>query len=240
MKNLILNATFLTTVLICSCGNSSNKESTSKKDSDDSAKEVVIGKQIWMTENLNVNTFRNGDTIPQAKSSKEWDDACKNSQPAWCYYNNNPDNGAIYGKLYNCFAVNDPRGMAPGGWSIPTVDDWHRMVDFLGGSDPDKASNSMKSKEIWHANNKTARSNPTNESGFSAYPGGNRRSDGVFDDINEQAYWWSSSVEEDGCAWVINLLEYSTNVSFDKLQYHGCEYYGFSVRCFKNLDGENK
>lgn len=86
---------------------------------------VKIGNQVWMSENLNVSTFRNGDPIPEAKTNEEWDRAGANKQPAWCYYNNDPRNGAKYGKLYNWFAINDPRGLAPEGWHVSNLDDWN-------------------------------------------------------------------------------------------------------------------
>jgi len=81
---------------------------------------VVIGSQTWMAENLNVSHFLNGDPIPHVQTNEEWLKAAENRRPAWCYYNNDPVNGKKYGKLYNWFAVNDSRGLAPPGWHIPT------------------------------------------------------------------------------------------------------------------------
>lgn len=80
---------------------------------------VKIGDQIWMPENLNVDTFRNGDSIHHMQTKEEWDDAAHNEVPAWCYYDFDPSNGEKYGKLYNWHAVNDPRGLAPDGWRVP-------------------------------------------------------------------------------------------------------------------------
>ena len=74
---------------------------------------VTIGDQVWSTKNLDVATFRNGDSIPQAITKKEWKEARKKQQPAWCYFENDPANGEKYGKLYNWYAVNDSRGLAP-------------------------------------------------------------------------------------------------------------------------------
>lgn len=110
-------------------------------------KSVKIGTQIWMTENLNVSTFRNGDAIPEAKTNEEWEQAGQNKQPAWCYYNNDPKNGAKYGKLYNWFAVNDSRGLAPEGWHIPTDYEWTVLTDYLGGGE--FAGGKLKSKIGW-------------------------------------------------------------------------------------------
>jgi uncharacterized protein (TIGR02145 family) len=83
-------------------------------------KTTVIGGQVWMAENLNVSKFRNGDPIPEAKTAEEWASAVRYDIAARCYYDNDPKNGEIYGKLYNSYAINDPRGLAPLGWHIPT------------------------------------------------------------------------------------------------------------------------
>ena len=93
---------------------------------------VTIGTQVWSTKNLDVSTFRNGDPIPQAKSDDEWAKAGENKQAAWCYYKNDPANGAKYGKLYNWYAVNDPRGLAPVGYHIPTTEEWGVLAKILG------------------------------------------------------------------------------------------------------------
>jgi len=82
-------------------------------------KEVKIGEQIWMAENLNVDTFRDGTKIHEAKTREEWNNIGNMGEPAWCYYDNDRINGEKYGKLYNWYAVNDPRGLAPKGNPIP-------------------------------------------------------------------------------------------------------------------------
>lgn len=111
------------------------------------AQTVTIGTQVWMTKNLDVATFRNGDPIPEAKTNEEWKKAGENKQPAWCYYNNDPANGAKYGKLYNWYAVNDPRGLAPIGYHIPSVVEWTIIVEYLGGEEA--AGKKMKSTTEW-------------------------------------------------------------------------------------------
>jgi uncharacterized protein (TIGR02145 family) len=107
---------------------------------------VNIGTQVWMTKNLDVSTFRNGDPIPQAKSDEEWEKAGENNQPAWCYYKNDQANDAKYGKLYNWYAVIDSRGLAPVGFHIPSDAEWTNLVDFLGSD----AGTKMKSKSGWN------------------------------------------------------------------------------------------
>ncbi len=90
-------------------------------------KEMKIGNQIWMAENLNVDKFRNGDLIPEAKTDEEWITADENNQPAWCYINNDPATANNFGKLYNWPAVADPRGLAPEGWHIPNDMEWEKL-----------------------------------------------------------------------------------------------------------------
>jgi hypothetical protein len=93
-------------------------------------KSVKIGTQTWMTENLNIDKFRNGEAIPQAKNKEEWERAKINKLPIWAYYDYNPAN-AKYGKLYNWYAVNDPRGFAPTGWHVPNNLEWQTLTDYL-------------------------------------------------------------------------------------------------------------
>jgi uncharacterized protein (TIGR02145 family) len=113
------------------------------------AQTITIGTQVWMTKNLDVATFRNGDTIPQVQTDKAWMNAGDNKQPAWCYYNNDPANGEKYGKLYNWYAINDSRGLAPVGYHIPSDAEWTKLTDFLGGESV--AGTKMKSKSGWNS-----------------------------------------------------------------------------------------
>ena len=92
------------------------------------AQTVTIGSQVWASTNLNVSTYRNGDIIPQVQDLT-YLSILKTG--AWCYYNNDPSNGTIYGKLYNWYAVNDPRGLAPNGYHIPTDAEWTILKDYL-------------------------------------------------------------------------------------------------------------
>lgn len=102
-----------------------------------STEQVLAGKQTWMKYNLDVVTFRNGDTIPQAQTDQDWEMVGFNKQPAWCYYVIDDGNGLekSYGKLYNLYAVNDPRGLAPEGWHISTESEWRELQDYLFTTD---------------------------------------------------------------------------------------------------------
>ena len=94
---------------------------------------INIGNHVWDTENINEEYFRNGDLIPEAKTAEEWVAAGNAKRPAWCYYDNDPKNGALYGKLYNWYAVNDMRGLAPYGWHVPSDEEWTAYsIDFNG------------------------------------------------------------------------------------------------------------
>jgi uncharacterized protein (TIGR02145 family) len=108
-----------------------------------------IGDQVWRNNNLDADTFRNGDTIPHAKTAAEWREAAEKEEPAWCYYNNMNLEGRPIGKLYNWYAVNDSRGLAPIGWKIPSVKDWMILYNYRGPDEgklpiPPTASRSSK------------------------------------------------------------------------------------------------
>jgi uncharacterized protein (TIGR02145 family) len=184
---------------------------------------VTIGTQVWMTKNLDVDRFRNGDPIPEVKTNEEWENAGENEQPAWCYYDNNPKNGEKYGKLYNWYAVKDSRGLAPIGYHIPSYKEWSKLTDNLGGEEV--AGYKMKSTSGWVKNG-----NGSNSSGFSGLPGGHRYDDGTFDNIGEYADWWSSTEFGSYTAWHISLDCKSGSVS--SIDY--MPELGFSVRCLKD------
>jgi uncharacterized protein (TIGR02145 family) len=112
-----------------------------------SNKVVTIGEQTWMAENLNVDKFKNGDLIPEAKTKEEWEKLGNEGKPAFCYYDFDAANGKLYGKLYNGYAVLDARGLAPEGFSIPTKEDLTILIDFYGGKD--KAGIKLKSNKGW-------------------------------------------------------------------------------------------
>ena len=113
------------------------------------AQDITIGSQIWMTKNLNVTTFRNGDVIPEAKTNQEWNNASANGKPAYCYYNFDPQNGEKFGKLYNWVAVNDPRGLAPIGYHVASKEEFETLMSTLKGNfagyDYDKTQGACKS-----------------------------------------------------------------------------------------------
>ena len=184
-------------------------------------KEVLIGNQIWTSTNLDVITYRNGETIPQVQDASNW---AYLSTGAWCYYENNTANGTTYGKLYNWYAVNDPRGLAPKGYHIPTDAEWTTLSTYLGGESVAGGKMKEAGTSHWLSPNTGA----TNSSGFAGLPGGSR---GAWDFSNIGAYgsWWSSS-EDYNLAWSRNL-EYSDG---DVYRDDYTKQNGFSVRCLRD------
>lgn len=192
--------------------------------------EVKIGNQIWMTRNLNVDTFSNGDPIVEAKTVEEWRQAFRNKIPAWCYYNNDPANAEEYGKLYNEIAITDSRGLAPKGWRIPSQQDWLILREFLGGRK--LAGRKMKSEEGWAKSG-----NGNNESGFNAKPSGIRtfpmivRNQG-FMMKDFFSYWWSSYKDKRTKEFWVVSLSAKDNHFFSTFDTYGLD--GYAVRCIKN------
>lgn len=191
--------------------------------------DTKIGNQIWKTENLNVNTFRNGDVIKHARSNRKWKKFADKGKPAWCYYGNKSENGAVYGKLYNWHAVNDPRGLSPIGWHIPDDKEWIALAEYLGGEDI--AGEKMKTINGWkeHLNNY---SNGNNSSVFTAFPGGYRFNNGMFFYKGSFAYWWNSSEDNsDADNAIYRDLGYNkSNLGRDT----NAKKNGLSVRCIKD------
>ena len=191
------------------------------------SQDITIGTQTWTSKNLDVSTFRNGEAIPEAKNAEEWSKASENNTAVYCYYGYDSKNGKVYGKLYNWYAVNDSRGLAPKGYHIPSDAEWTVLTDFLGGED--KAGKKMKSKTGWQKNGKKS-GNGNNSSGFNGLPGGYCGDYGYFNYITGNGYWWSSSEDDTGFAW--GRLLYYSNTSVDR--YFNSEDYGLSVRCLRD------
>jgi uncharacterized protein (TIGR02145 family) len=202
-------------------GNSQANENSNK------IEEVKIGTQIWSTKNLDVITFRNGDTIPEAKTNEEWKNAGIEGKPTWCYYDNDPENEGKFGKLYNWYAVKDSRGLAPQGWRIPTDAEWTKLFKYLGGIIV--AGIKMKSSSDWN-NFEGKPCDGTNESGFNAFPSGHRNFDGTFNELGNIFFWWSSSEYKGVGAWSYNLGYECNGVDKGVAEF----YYGYSVRCLKD------
>jgi uncharacterized protein (TIGR02145 family) len=179
---------------------------------------VTIGSQAWSTKNLNVTTYRNGDPIPQVTDPTQWANL---TTGAWCWYNNDSATyAATYGRLYNWYAVNDSRGIAPLGWHIPTDNEWVTLENRLGGSSV--AGGLMKSETGWTLPNTGA----TNSSGFSALPGGMRTGEGVFSTVGTSANFWSTTELSATNAW----YRYLFNEGIALVRFNAVKRLGLSVR----------
>ena len=181
---------------------------------------VVIGNLTWARRNLNVSVFCTGEPIPEAKSEQEWRDAADRGLPAWCHFENDPANGEMYGKLYNWFAVNDPRGLAPEGWRIPAANDWQQLIDFFGGEEAVCVA-------LMAAGELTVPQPPTPNSSFCGLAAGGRNKYGSFGNLGDFAYWWSCSVHNETKAISLQLNSES-NTARLKPSDMGT---GFGVRC---------
>ena len=222
--NLIPSAVLMIAIMVTSCGVNKKNKSTTTKNEVSLTREVTIGKQVWMVQNLDVDKFRDGSPIPQAKTEEEWIDAGKNNKPAWRYYNNDSVNGKKYGKLYNWYAVTNPSGLAPEGFHVPNDQDWMDLILSLGWYS--KAGEAIKGKIGWEINN-----NGTNSTGFNALPGGFCDSSGKFSKAGSDAYWWSTS-EWSSVDFYFTLYELATNGLVLLMPEN--KNVGLSVRCIKD------
>jgi len=184
---------------------------------------VSICCQSWMTKNLDVTTYRNGDPIPKVTNAGAW---AALTTGAYCYYNNDSTTyAATYGKLYNWYAVNDTRGLAPEGWHIPTDFEWTTLGSCLGGLG---AGGPMKEIGTTHWN--SPNSAATNLSGFTGLPGGYRYIDGPFYNIGYTGGWWSSTDNNADNAWSQLLSHNNDYLSRTNIG----KRVGYSVRCLKD------
>jgi uncharacterized protein (TIGR02145 family) len=200
---------------------------------------VTIGSQVWMAENLKVTHYSNGDTIPVVfADSAAW---TFNTNGLSCSYDNDPDNVATYGRLYNWFACVDVRNLAPAGWHVPTDDDWKQLEVFLGMT-PEQADGmgnrggvpvGAKLKEIGSSHWSCPNAGSTNETGFSALPGGGMDNRPVFNGKGMDAFFWAATEypPDVSGAWARNIT--CNLVALGRNAF--AKDYGGSVRCVRDL-----
>lgn len=186
-------------------------------------KTVNIGGRVWMAENLKVTKYRNGDPIPHVSDEAEWS---KVSLGAYCNYSNDTSVASIYGRLYNWHAINDKRNIAPEGWHIPTPEELRSLMSHLGGDTI--AGGKMKVEGISHWLYPNA--GASNESGFSALPGGYRFGKGSYHTLGSNAYWWTTQNSYEIYSWKSLLHEGFADVRRD----YGYTNFGLAVRCVKD------
>lgn len=189
-------------------------------------KTVAIGTQIWMAENLKTTKYRNGDVIPYITANTTW---LALTTGAYSWYNNDINNKTTNGALYNWYAVNNIKKLAPLGWHIPSDTEWTTLITYLGG---DRVADD-KMKEAGVAHWPSPNTSSTNESGFTALPSGGRKViDGTFYALGDTGFWWSTSSLEGQRA----VAPFLNNSSY--LLSHSEKQYGFSVRCLKQYFGK--
>jgi uncharacterized protein (TIGR02145 family) len=202
---------------------------------------VSIGNQTWSLKNLNVITYRNGDPIPHVTDPNQWKNL---TSGAWCWFNNDSANyAAVYGRLYNWYAVNDSRGLAPQGWRIPKETDWNRLIKFLDPTadtactqctQSSSAGGALKEQGTIHWNYNNTNIGATNSSGFTALPAGSREETGIFNSLSQAVqlgYFWSAdSAVVANKAWTRLLYAYDKEVG----KYYVDKRSGRSIRVIKD------
>jgi uncharacterized protein (TIGR02145 family) len=227
MKKLLSLALGIAFLYSCSSSSDGNENANSTVTDIDgnSYQTVTIGSQTWTKSNLDVSHYRNGDVIPQVTNGAQWTSL---TTGAWCYYANSSSNGITFGKLYNWYAVNDTRGLAPEGWHIPTDAEWTVLTTSLGGES--LAGGAMKEVGTthWTSPNTAA----TNSSGFTGLPAGGHTNFAplYFEDINDGTSFWSATQNSATDAWSRSLFYTETNV-FKESYFKN---FGLSVRCVKD------
>ena len=186
---------------------------------------ITIGNQTWMKENLKVSRYNNGDSIPTGLSASSWGTT---TTGAFAVYDSDLANEIKYGKLYNWYAANDSRKIAPPGWHVASQEEWQTLIDLLGG--PQSAATELKEAGLTHW--ATPNTGATNGSGFTALPTGTRMIDGTFTLIGTNGYWWTSTEYLVGGpdAEAILLLSNSQEAVYvtDRKSY------GAAIRCIKD------
>ena len=217
-----MNRVFLFSLILSSLINCFNTVAQVKDASNNLYSTVTIKNQEWIIENLQTDKFRNGDLIKQAKTKEEWIEAGKNNLPSWCYYNFDEKIGIKQGKLYNWFAVNDPRGLTPPGYKVPNDSDWMLLVENLGGNEI--AGLKMKSETDWGNNGQG-----NNESKFNAIPSGYIFNNGESFLGNTATYWWSNTAKDEKLSWSIGVTSEIKGIH----RFHIENIQGLSIRAVK-------
>jgi len=224
--------------------NDPNSTSSTIKDIDGNVyHSVTIGTQVWMLENLKTTKYRNGDPIPNIRDETQWK---KQTSGGYCDYDNNVSNANIYGRLYNWYAVNDSRNIAPTGWHVPSNAEWNTLINYLinngfgyGGSGNDIAK-SMAATTGWYVSSVVGNigNDPAsnNKSGFTALPSGDRGYTGSFLGIGYDCSWWSTTEHKSYSdeAYFRNLYQDSDYVWGDGDRDGRDKISGSSVRCVKD------
>lgn len=185
--------------------------------------DITIGSQTWARCNTSVSKYNDGTDIPEVQDPTAW---AALTTGAWCYYNNDPSTEAAYGKFYNWYAVNDPRGLAPTGYHVPSDAEWTVLTNELGGLT--SAGGALKETGLCHWS--SPNTGATNSSQFSAVASGIRNHLGAFGNKPSYAFWWSSTQLSASAAYMRNVSYNNSSVSVSNY----LKQYGFSVRFIKD------
>ena len=190
---------------------------------------LTLGAQRWMGENLKVTRFNDGTPIKNIVDQTEWDSTEQGEVAGYCYYDNDPENGKKYGALYNWYSVM-PGKLCPEGWHVPTVNDFKNLILYLG----EKPGTKIKAKEGWQDVDYVTKPEyqGTDEFGFNALPGGNRKYQEGFMRIGMYGEWWTSEVQESYTTTAYLFYVYARYTDIRTL-YHLKET-GHAVRCIKD------
>jgi len=190
-------------------------------------KTVIIGKQVWMVENLKTTHYQDGTTIPNVTDGVTWMGL---QSGAYCDYSNNTTNGTIYGHLYNYFSILDSHNLAPKGWHIPSDAEWMELSNYLGGL----SVAGGKMKETGTAHWATPNTNATNLSGFTAIGGSWRGDDGnYYYSLSNRACYWSSTLSGTDYPWYYTLV-FNTGEVLRTAGAYFKKGAGVSIRCVKD------
>ena len=196
--------------------------------------EINIGNQIWMTNNLSTTNFRNGDRIYQAVSHEDWAIAGERGEPAWCYYFNDSLNHSISGILYNWYAVVDPRGLAPVGWSIPSMKDWEILSFNVGKAIKEY---SYEAKYSWKMAPFFIRPADTPDPWLKKWAGGMRSGGGYFSSLGESGIWWTTTDNETYASYFGVGYSNGRNSDWTGGSSKGS---GYSVRCIRDIQSHSQ
>lgn len=213
-------------IAIVSLTSSCSKDSEEEKITDADGNiytSVAIGTQVWMAENLKTTKFNDGTAIPLVTDNTEWSNL---TTSGYCWYSNDESTYKnTYGALYNWYTVNTGN-LCPSGWHVPSDPEWTTLTTYLGGD----GVSGGKLKEAGNIHWNTPNTDATNETGFTALPGGYRYLNGNFFIIGDEGYWWTATESNTTNGWYRSMVRTSSNVN--RLNYSKKD--GFSVRCLRD------
>jgi uncharacterized protein (TIGR02145 family) len=221
MSRIEVSGVILIIILIQSC---KKEDDSALIDSDGNVYKntVTIGTQVWMTENLKTTKYSNGDSIGTTLL-----DISGESTPKYQWaYDGDESKVATYGRLYTWYAVTDSRNICPDGWHVPADSDWITLATFLGGEDIAGGKLKETGTDHWLSPNTGA----TNETNFTALPGGYRYYTDAFNYLGNRGFWWSSTEHSESLGYYLTMSSIFGFVSRDGTN----KQYGFSVRCIKD------